>query len=37
MARTPAYIALLRACFIAFTALYRELYTVNGLTLCTYV
>ena len=37
MARTPASITSLRAYFFAFIALYRELYIVNRLALCTYI
>jgi hypothetical protein len=37
MAYTLASIVSSRACFFAFTALYRKLYTVNGLALCTYM
>jgi hypothetical protein len=37
MARTPACITVSRACFITFTVLYRQLYTVNGTALCIYM
>jgi hypothetical protein len=37
MAGTPACTTAFRACFITFTALYKELYTVNGLALCAYM
>jgi hypothetical protein len=37
MACTPACTTASTACFTTFTALYRGLYTVNGLALCTYM
>ncbi|KAH8791175.1 hypothetical protein BGZ57DRAFT_814637, partial [Hyaloscypha finlandica] len=37
MACTLACITASRAYFITFTALYRELYIVNGLALCIYM